>query len=142
MIVTIRPCGNPMPQGSIAFKGMRRGKPIMVSDNDATLKPWRRTVAMATRAALGAPWEPLDEPVEVRVRLWVPAPQRPRWWRPAVKPDVDKLGRAILDGLADGGAYINDSRVTDLHVSKRYADEQQPMGARVELRWGYDLPTD
>lgn len=114
----------------------------MVSDNDDVLKPWRRVLAAATREALGAAHEPLDEPVQVYARCWLTRPQRPTWTVPAVKPDADKLGRALLDGLADGYAYVNDSRVIDLSVSKRYEDERHPAGARIVLVWGEDMVLD
>lgn len=39
-----------------------------------------------------------------------------------VKPDIDKLGRAILDALTNV-AYKDDSQVTQLLLKKKYADE-------------------
>ena len=128
--------GKPEPQGSIAFKGMRGGKPILTSDN-AQLKPWRAVVAMAARQAAGDSWEPLDEPVRVSAAFYLPRPLRPRWLVPATKPDVDKLTRALLDSLADAGIVANDSRVVEFGwLLKRYASDANPAGVQVLVEWG------
>ena len=50
-------------------------------------------------------------------------PTAPR--RPTGKPDVDKLARAILDGLT-GVAYLDDSAVVVLQIRKQYADMGTP----------------
>lgn len=39
---------------------------------------------------------------------------------PSVMPDIDKLARAVLDGLTAGGVVTDDARVVDLHARKRY----------------------
>jgi Holliday junction resolvase RusA-like endonuclease len=36
-------------------------------------------------------------------------------------PDVDKLVRAVGDGLTQGGAIADDARIVDLHAYKRYS---------------------
>jgi crossover junction endodeoxyribonuclease RusA len=139
--LSIRPLGlHPQPQGSLAYKGHRGGKPILVSDNDDQLKPWRQAVALYTRRACRAhalDWQPLDEPVRLSVTFYVKSPLRPRWPVPATKPDLDKLMRAVMDGLADGGLYVNDSRVFEVgHLRGRYATADRPAGALVLAEWG------
>jgi Holliday junction resolvase RusA-like endonuclease len=127
--------GTPRPQGSIAFKGMRGNKPILTSDN-VNLAGWRAQVTAAARAALPSDWTPLDEPVAVSLDFRLPAPQRRRWWLPAVKPDLDKLIRAVLDSLADAGVILNDSRVVEFgRTRKLYADEEHPPGVAVVVEW-------
>ena len=37
-----------------------------------------------------------------------------------MKPDLDKLERATLDGLADGGALRDDSRIVAITAVKTY----------------------
>lgn len=63
----------------------------------------------------------------------LPRPKRPRWWSPGVKPDLDKLCRALLDGMTDGGLITDDARVVGLHAHKRYASEVNPTGVRVSV---------
>jgi Holliday junction resolvase RusA-like endonuclease len=46
---------------------------------------------------------------------------------PTVKPDIDKLCRAILDALTDSGAiFDDDSQVVQLVASKNYSTLAQP----------------
>jgi Holliday junction resolvase RusA-like endonuclease len=47
---------------------------------------------------------------------------RPRFHVPAVRPDIDKLTRAVLDGLTDGGLISDDARVVRLMVDEVYGD--------------------
>jgi len=119
--------GTPAPQGSkTAFVVGRRA--VVTDQNAKTLKPWRALVA--THADMGLTF---DCPVEVLLVFFMKRPQRPRWSTPAVKPDIDKLARAALDGLKDGGLIADDARVTELRVSKRYADDDA-VGMSVEVR--------
>lgn len=108
--------GIPVSQGSktIAQGG---GKTWMRDANAKKLKPWRERVAQA--ADLGVTF---DCPVKVFAYFDMPRPKRPKFERPATKPDVDKLARALLDGMTDGGLLKDDSRVVDLHVVQRYSE--------------------
>ena len=52
----------------------------------------------------------------------------------SVKPDIDKIVRATLDGLVAGGALRDDSRVASLVAEKLEVDGWT--GARIRLwRW-------
>jgi len=133
---------SPQPQGSISFKGMRKGKAggkqtaILTSDNPQ-LKTWRAIVANAARRALPDGWTPLDEPVRVSAEFRMKSPQRPSYVLPATKPDADKLLRAVLDSMADAGVYTNDSRVAQFgQVDEKYADWANPVGVFVIVEWG------
>jgi Holliday junction resolvase RusA-like endonuclease len=50
-----------------------------------------------------------------------------------VKPDIDKLTRAILDGLTDGGLLADDARVVELHITKRYPTPGDPTGVGIDV---------
>lgn len=65
--------------------------------------------------------------------FYLPRPKRPRYRAPAVKPDVDKLARSILDGLEAAGILTNDSRVTHLEATKHYANQTNPPGAHITI---------
>jgi Holliday junction resolvase RusA-like endonuclease len=39
-----------------------------------------------------------------------------------VAPDIDKLARSTLDGLADAGVFTDDSRIVTLRLEKRYTE--------------------
>lgn len=118
--------GLPRPQGSKRIGRDRRGRPIILNDNDASLKVWRRAVATAASAA----WPLPPEAVSVDVTFYLPRGKTVKRAVPTTKPDLDKLARALLDGLVQGGLLTDDSLVVDLAVRKRYADGTPP-GARV-----------
>lgn len=124
-MIQFRVDGLPVPQGSktVAKAG---GKVWLRDANASKLKPWRAKVAAA--ADVG---HTFDCPVEVFAVFYLPKPQRPKFWAPAVKPDTDKLVRALSDGLTDGGLLSDDARVVDLHAYKRYASKKNPVGVRV-----------
>ena len=119
---TIRVDGVPAPQGSKTL--MPNG--AMVEGSSATgrakHKAWRAAVTWSARGV----WRsrpPLDEPVGLVIRFYLPMPKsRPAKVRAlglvphAVKPDLDKLIRSTLDGLADAGVFTDDSRVWSLDV--------------------------
>lgn len=114
--------GTPVPQGS-KNAYVRGGRAVLV-DANARLKPWRAVVREAAEAAISeAGWETLDEPCRVYLGFTMPRPQRPRWDVPAVKPDLDKLARAVFDALTDACVWRDDSRVVDMKATKRYEGE-------------------
>lgn len=118
--------GTPVPQGSkTAF--VVGGRAVVTDQNRSTLKPWRATVA--TYASEQA--RTFNSPVAVTLRFTMPRPQKPRWHVPAVKPDIDKLVRAMLDGLTEGGLIADDARVVDLHATEIYGDQ---LGAHVIVK--------
>lgn len=114
--VSFRVDGVPVAQGSkIIAKG--GGRTWLRDANGAALKQWRLKVAQA--ADVGVTF---DCPVSVHVVFHMPRPMRPKFERPAVKPDVDKLSRSVLDALTDGGLLVDDSRVVRLVAEKFYSE--------------------
>lgn len=121
--------GSPAPQGSKRHVG--RGVMVEMSKN---LPQWRKTVAWATRAqvaqlriteprreatvALGfilaRPKTHYDSKGRIRVRY--------ADVRPTTRPDLDKLTRAVFDGLTQGGILEDDARVHTLIATKRYVN--------------------
>lgn len=135
-MTSIQVRGIPAPQGSKRHVGGGR----MVESSKA-VGPWREAVrAECQRAGV----QPLDGPVLVRISFRLPRPKghygtgrnaarvrpaAPAW--PAGKPDLDKLERAVLDGLTAGGAWLDDAQVVQIASGKRYADESAPPGAYI-----------
>lgn len=76
--------------------------------------------------------------VAVDLLFVMPRPKTGRRVLPAVRPDIDKLTRLVLDALTDAGVIVDDGQVTDLTVRKRYPDADQPWtlpepGVRVKV---------
>ena len=125
--------GTPVPQGS--KNAYVRGARAVLVDANRRLKPWRSAVRSAAEAAIAeVGWEMLDEPCRVYLGFTMPAPKRPRWGLPAVKPDLDKLTRAVFDALTDAGVWRDDSRVVSMEVTKRYEGDEAVPGVWVEVR--------
>ncbi|MCG7245624.1 RusA family crossover junction endodeoxyribonuclease [Corynebacterium sp. ACRPX] len=82
--------------------------------------------------------EPLSGPVRVQLEFVMPRTKAMRD-KPAPpmiqKPDVDKLARAVLDGLT-GPAFEDDSQVTELIVAKRRAMPGEETGVAVTIEGG------
>lgn len=120
--------GIPRPQGSKRHVG--NGRLIEASD----VKPWRLAIARAVEAAFEASGDstPFSEPVVVTAKFYLPKPKSVKRFLPSVAPDLDKLQRALGDGLSveTPAALLDDSLIVDWHAKKRYAE---PGRERVEV---------
>lgn len=110
--------GLPVPQGSKTGY-VRNGRAILIEANKK-LPVWRKTVKFAALEAMNnQPFAILDEPVKVIYTFFLPRPQKPKHKQyPASKPDLDKLVRAVNDGLTDAGVWRDDSLVVELVARK------------------------
>jgi len=132
--------GKAAPQGS-----KTRNRYGAVYESSKAVGPWRDAVrAEASRAMRERGLRPVvSGPVRVSITFRVIRPKShyrtgrfaaelrgsaPRY--PDIKPDGDKLTRAVLDGLAAGGVYHDDGQVVDGSWRKRYADRP---GADIEV---------
>ena len=129
--------GLPTPQGSKT----RMPNGAMIEGSSATgrvkHKSWRAAVAEAARNI--AEPEPYDGPLHVQVTFRLPMPaSRPKRiretgeWPKTTKPDIDKLIRALFDGLAEGGLISDDARVYAVDATK--VEIVGWTGAQVTLR--------
>lgn len=135
--ITLHIVGVPQPKGSMT--AIRRGNHTVMLEGKTTgareaSKSWRQAVETAARDWQAEhPQQLLDEPLRVDITFWLPrpasAPKRRVW--PDRKPDVDKLARHALDALT-GTIWLDDARVCELHVRKRYAVDVPP-GATVRI---------
>ena len=86
-------------------------------------KAWRATMQHAFTAWTanhGGAWEPLDGPLEVEATFYFERPRRPKFDAPAVKPDLDKLCRALGDALTAAEIVTDDARIVTWHAHKTY----------------------
>lgn len=113
--------GTPIPQGSMkAFtpKGWKR--PILTSDNAKT-KPWRQAIVDAAVVMRGG--RSFEAPVHLSVIFYLPRPKSApkNIHRPAKKPDLDKLVRAVCDALTSAGVWRDDCQVVRVTAEKVFA---------------------
>lgn len=118
--------GDPVTQGSMTCKGRHLPGTFqnLQPDNETELKRWRSLVGKAGRAL---PVTGLVGPLRVQATHTVARPRtvplRVRAWPMVLgSGDVDKFGRALLDGLAEVGVFGNDAQVCNLNVWKCYPD--------------------
>lgn len=127
--------GSPAPQGS-----KTRGANGGMFESSRKVGPWREAVRAETQRNITESFTGA-----VRVTL-VFRQERPKGHyrtgkfagqlrdaapaHPASKPDVDKLARAVLDGLTDGGAWKDDGQVVYLTAVKKYA---HPAGCLITI---------
>lgn len=126
--------GEPAPKGSkTAFK---RGDKIVLVESSKSLKPFmdagRHVAAMHMTDK-----EPLKGSLGAAITFYVTRPASVTRSRPNVKPDIDKLARAVLDFCEQGGCFLGgDQQVVELHARKFYADDLQTLEPGRELGSG------
>jgi crossover junction endodeoxyribonuclease RusA len=150
VIVAFSVWGVPAPKGSYRAYTYRRaaakggGLGARVDHDNQRTRAWQRDVARAAQLALrehAAPVRVRGRPVLVSLHCYLPRPQkfaRPRHAHAphVTKPDLDKLQRAILDGLK-GVAFVDDAQVDQIAATKQYVE----LGARprVDVSIHYDV---
>jgi len=110
--------GPPAVKGS-TFSFLDRRGHVRTKTDSKNGKSWARSVGLAAIAA-GVPLIPKGAGVIVSVVYELQAPRKAVRRDPCVRPDCDKLARALLDALT-GIAYEDDGQVVALTVRKLYA---------------------
>lgn len=126
--IAIEVFGLPAPQGS---KRIIHGR--LVEASSAKLNKWRKEITSVASTYLHTNgWEPFEGPVQLRITFYLPRPKTVKRDLPTVPPDLDKLIRAVGDGLTDAQVWGDDSQVVSLVCEKVYADDREP-GAEIEI---------
>jgi Holliday junction resolvase RusA-like endonuclease len=117
--------GKPVPQGSLKFI---KGHAIHVRAQDLAL--WRADIA---RNAEQSGYTRVTGGVSVELLFVFEKPKSVTRPAPWVAPDLDKLIRAVLDGLT-GVAYEDDAQVVEIFSRKQYG-QTAGVWIRVESLW-------
>lgn len=128
-MVTFTVTGIPIPQGS--KKAFRVGNRINLVEANPRLKLWRALITdhanrVNEHGILFA------KPITLDLVFVMPKPVKPKFQLPAVKPDLDKLVRAVNDSLT-GSLIRDDSLVCVLHAEKRYETEAMKPGVTITI---------
>ncbi len=140
MTHTIFVPGRPVPKGSArSFVSLKTGKGHTVQDNVANLRNWQ---GMISQRAFDSGIKPTRGSVTIFCDFIMARPKshfgkhgitpKARLLEHLVKPDLDKLTRAVLDALT-GIAYHNDAQANDQKCHKRYAAEGEIDGVRIVI---------
>lgn len=120
-MISFRVNGIPIPQGSMKVINGR-----VLHSQGSALAGWRSLIGWEARLA-GA--SPHSLPVKITITFTMPRPKTVKRALPSVAPDLDKLIRAVLDGLT-GVAYEDDGQVVQIHAQKLYGAS---VGAEIRL---------
>lgn len=116
--------GLPATKGSTRSFINPRTRTVVTLPDAKRLGEWTQAAGWAARAAR-LPLLPRSDAVSVYALFEFVRPQSAkRRGFPTVKPDGDKLIRALLDALT-GIGYVDDAQVVDVIVSKRYGPQTQ-----------------
>lgn len=121
--------GDPAPQGS---KRVFNGRVVEAAGQK--LKTWRKAIAAAC--------EPFSDqniiigPIRLEVDFYLARPKSVsinKRAKPIVPPDLDKLLRAVGDGIGQSEMiWGDDSQIVEMYGSKSYADDRDP-GAIIRI---------
>lgn len=115
--------GLPAPKGS---KRIYNGRLVEVSPR---LKDWDKALDAQLKATV-PPFN--DGATRVELRFLLPRPKTAKRMWPTVTPDIDKLARAVLDGLTRWQYVEDDCQIVSLEAMKQYAQDEQEPGVWVE----------
>jgi len=90
----------------------------IIHSQGSALAVWRSQIALAARQA-GA--TPADGSIAINMTFTMNKPRTVTRPHPTVAPDLDKLVRAVLDGLT-AIAYRDDAQVTAITAKKIYGE--------------------
>jgi Holliday junction resolvase RusA-like endonuclease len=126
-MVCVDVAGRPAPKGSRTAAKTKHGK-LYTYPASKHERPWVDAVTDATRLVMRHRATPAP-PYHVGLTLRIPRPvrQAPSAYAWPTQHDVDKLARAVIDGLVKGKAMVDDRHVTSLTVCKLFvADGEEP----------------
>lgn len=105
------------------------------------LKGWRSAVSLECKRAMLAAGVAPGQAGAFQVQLFFvfDRPKSVKRDLMTVKPDVDKLCRAILDAVSDAGFWLGDQQVVVLSAAKRYSKWSEPAGVWVTLRHAEEI---
>ena len=126
----IRVEGRAAPKGSRNYGRSKNGRAYTWPASKHE-KPWVEKVRDATREAMRRQPQ-IPPPYEIDVEILIDRGVR------VVNPwpsqhDLDKLVRAIIDGLVIGKAMTDDRHIVEIHTRKRYAREDETPGAHARV---------
>lgn len=135
-VLNVRAYGLPTPQGSKIPGVSKQGKAFVREQSGDRLKQWRKSIIDATIEARSAiHHQTISGPVSLTIIFFLPRPATVKRALPSVRPDLDKMVRAVGDALKSAGAYKDDASVCQLVATKQYAtdDVQSAPGVGIVL---------
>lgn len=130
--------GRPAPKGSRIAGKTKTGKAYTYPASTYE-KGWVAEVSDATRLVMRHRTD-AGPPYRVELTFRMHKAKRPVNPWPTAQ-DLDKLARAVIDGLVRGGAMSDDRHVIALTAEKVYASPEVPTGVTAVIRSEQDIWT-
>lgn len=127
--------GEPKPKGSTKAFYIKKLERTVTTETNKGTKYWSSRVATEAQAQSAKDGTFFDRncPLEVHLNFVLPRPKSAKKNAQAIKrPDLDKLIRAVLDGMT-GVLYDDDSQVVRIVTEKRLADGSERHGVEVTI---------
>ena len=93
---------------------------------------FKNAVALLIRKQIG-PTTPRRGPLSLTARFVLKSPIKPKWFAPAVRPDLDNYLKALKDA-ANGLLWLDDAQVVEVHAKKLYDQSGGKPRIEIELR--------
>jgi len=122
--------GDPIPQGSKTAKVINNK--VIMWESNKHLKSWRDKITQQVATEMT---ESYGSDVAIRLVLHFQflKPKTVKRLLPTVKPDLDKLARAVLDALTKSKIYHDDAQVVSLRAYKNYVPARQGVSIVIEI---------
>lgn len=134
--IAFRVYGEPVPKGSTkAFYIKKIGRTVTTAGNKNT-KAWEQRVATEAQKAQDEHHFYCSEKrayaIDLEFYFEKPKSKPKKVMNMLTRPDLDKLVRAILDGLT-GVLFTDDALIDEIKAVKRYCAPDQPPGLKLTL---------
>lgn len=133
-VILVHVTGRPAPKGSRIAGRTKDGRSYTRAASKYE-QPWVDEVKRQAQIVMRHHDTP-PPPYEVRLEFHLHKSRSRRRGAPDYPTvgDVDKLARAVIDGLVKGGAMEDDRHVTSLTAGKRFAEPDESTGVIAEIR--------
>jgi Holliday junction resolvase RusA-like endonuclease len=132
-MLKFRVYGVPAPQGSKNARVGKDGRAHMYEQSAKTLKPWREEISDAGAKAMDG-CDVFDGPLFANITFFMKRPAKPKFPDyPAVRPDVDKMTRGVLDALKMAHVIEDDARIVACMATKVFAASPEEQGALITV---------
>jgi crossover junction endodeoxyribonuclease RusA len=132
--------GEPVPQGSTKSFYIKKLNRVVTTHGNKNTNKWRERIAHEAQAAdelrpvsFFRDDRHIGYEVKARFRFTKPKSIAKKCRLNTKRPDLDKLIRAILDGITDV-LIPDDCLVVEITAGKCYAEENQPPGLEISVK--------
>lgn len=138
-MIQLRVHGRPAPKGS-RIRGTTKDGRSFTRPASKYEKPWVDAVKQAAQIAMRH-HEMLPPPYAIELEFVLSGPKKvsDRRYEWPTDSDLDKLDRAVIDGLVQGGVISDDRHVTRLTTSKRFCAPGEPSGVIAQIAQVQDV---